>query len=149
MHFSLSHLWATSWAGSRRRRAAAPALASIPFLTQSVPSAGAAPQRSQLREAMALPPEEMSVSSEFLAPICLVTQPPKEARGKRKWAHSYAGGQGQGIQDYFGPNKTSGDWGVSTGKNQGWGSLADSGLRAEKWDGSRHYSTPNPHKENK
>lgn len=118
MHFSLSHMWATSWAGSRRRRAAAPALASIPFLTQSVPSAGAAPQRSQLREAMALPPEEMSVSSVFLAPICLVTQPPKEARGKRKWAHSYAGGQGQGIQDYFGPNKTSGDGGSPQGRTR-------------------------------
>lgn len=79
----------------------------------------------------------MSVSSVFLAPVCLVTQPPGEARGKREWAHSYAGGQGQGIQDYFGPNVLSGD-GVSTRKNQGWGSLADSGLRAEKWDGSRH-----------
>lgn len=49
------------------------------------------------------------MSSVFLAPICLVTQPPGEARGKREWAHSYAGGQGQGIQDYFGPNVLSGD----------------------------------------
>lgn len=61
---------------------------------------------------MALPPEEMSVSSVFLAPVCLFTQPPREAREKREWAHSYAGGQGQGIQDYFGPNKTSGDGGL-------------------------------------
>lgn len=52
------------------------------------------------------------MSSVFLAPVCLVTQPPGEARGKRERAHSYAGGQGQGIQDYFGPNVLSGDGGL-------------------------------------
>lgn len=41
------------------------------------------------------------MSSVFLAPICLVTQ-----------TNSYAGGQGQGIQDYFGPNVLSGDGGL-------------------------------------
>lgn len=39
--------------------------------------------------------------------------------------------------------------GVSTGKNQSWGSLDHPGLRAEKWDGSCHHLTPDPYKENK
>lgn len=64
---------------------------------------------------MALPPEEMSMSSVFLAPVCLVTQPPREARGKREWAHSYAGSGHSGLlwaqQDVWG-------WGSLQGRTR-------------------------------
>lgn len=74
----------------------------------------------------------------FLAPVCLVAQSPKRGLGEAGLRHL-------GLlwaQQCLG-------MGVSTGKNQSWGSLDHPGHRAEKRDGSHHHPTPKPCKENK
>lgn len=84
----------------------------------------------------------------FLAPVCLVTQPPKRGSGEKSGYIHMQVDTGPGLSGRLWAQKYLG-MGVSTGKNQSWGSLDHPGLRAEKRDGSRHHPIPNPCKENK
>lgn len=84
----------------------------------------------------------------FLAPVCLVTQVSQKRLGGKEWAHPQAGGQAQGIQDYFGPNNVSG-WGSPQGRTRAGRLWTTQGIGQRS--GMAHTITPPPKpcKENK
>lgn len=84
----------------------------------------------------------------FLAPFCLVTQPPKRGLGEKSGHIHMQVDRPRTFRTTLGPTMFR-DGGLHREEPELGGSLDHPEHRAEKWDGSRHHSTHNPCKENK